>query len=89
MKQPTRSLSKKLRDQQDGKVTRWAIFIPYCIVPEMKSGGVFIPDYTQCRPLRGGHTIYMVRKCAEINILRFALRPALNPVYAGKHRGSF
>ena len=51
--------------------------------------GVFIPDYTQCRPLRGGHTIYMARKCAEINILRFALRPALNPVYAGKHRGSF
>ena len=53
MKQPTRSLSKKLRDQQDGKVTRWAIFIPYCIVTEMKSGGVFIPDATNLQGRTG------------------------------------
>nr|DAP81119.1 MAG TPA: hypothetical protein [Caudoviricetes sp.] len=29
MQQPTRLLSNELRDQQEGKATRWAAFLPF------------------------------------------------------------
>ena len=45
MQQPTRLLSNELRDQQEGKTTRWAVFCVFwedCLVSER----VFIPDCT-------------------------------------------
>lgn len=47
MQQPTRLLSNELRDQQEGKATRWAAFFysaDSCSVSER----VFIPDRTLC-----------------------------------------
>ena len=45
MQQPTRLLSNELRDQPEGKVTRWAAFCVFwedCLVSER----VFMPDCT-------------------------------------------
>lgn len=45
MRQPTRLLSNELRDQPEGKVTRWAAFCVFwedCLVFER----VFMPDCT-------------------------------------------
>lgn len=45
MQQPTRLLSNVLRDQQEGKATRWAAFCVFwedCLVSER----VFMPDCT-------------------------------------------
>ena len=45
MQQPTRLLSNELRDQQEGKATRWAVFCVFwedCLVSER----VFMPDCT-------------------------------------------
>lgn len=45
MQQPTRLLSNELRDQQEGKTTRWAAFFVFwedCIVSER----MFMPDRT-------------------------------------------
>lgn len=45
MQQPTRLLSNELRDQQEGKATRWAAFyfsVDSCPVSER----VFMPDRT-------------------------------------------
>lgn len=53
---PTRLLSKKLRNQQDGKMTLWAVFMPLedCFVHEMESGEMFIPDVTYYLPGQPG-----------------------------------